>query len=128
MSPFRKPPERWYIFSGTSPSHVGYQGDLLPDLLLRRPELVKDTNKWLKRLEIDYELEVKPIGSDSGDFFEVRLIDTRRKERVSVALPDVGFGVSQLLPFIVQSLVSEERIIILKFMCIRNCKRISVTF
>ena len=41
----------------------------------------------------------------------MRLIDTRRKEHVSVALPDVGFGISQLLPFIVQSLVSEEQII-----------------
>ena len=111
ISPFRKPPERWYIFRGTSPSHVGYQGDLLPDLLLRRPELVDETNEWLKRLNIGYELEVKAIGSDSGDLFEVRLIDTRRKERVSIALPDVGFGVSQLLPFIVQSLVSEKRII-----------------
>ena len=111
ISPFRKPPERWYIFRGTSPQDVGYRGDLLPDLLLRRPELVDETNKWLKRLEIDYELEVKPIGTDSGDFFEVRLIDTRRKDHISVALPDVGFGVSQLLPFIVQSLVSEKQII-----------------
>ena len=111
ISPFRKPPERWYIFRGTSPSHVGYQGDLLPDLLLRRPELVNETNEWLKRLEIDYALEVKPIGTDSGDFFQVRLIDTRRRDPVSVALPDVGFGVSQLLPFIVQSLVSEKQII-----------------
>ena len=51
------------------------------------------------------------MGADSGDLFEVRLIDTRRKEHISVALPDVGFGVSQLLPFIVQSLVSEKRII-----------------
>ena len=83
----------------------------LPDLLLRRPELVKDTNKWLKRLSIDYELEVKSVGADSGDLFEVRLIDTRRKERVSVSLPDVGFGVSQILPFIVQSLASEGWII-----------------
>ena len=47
----------------------------------------------------------------SGDLFEVRLIDTRRKEPVNVALPDVGFGISQLLPFVVQSLVSEKRII-----------------
>ena len=111
MSPLRRPPERWYSFRGTTPQHVGYQGDLLPDLLLRRPELIDETNKWLKRLEIDYELEVKPIGTDSGDFFEMRLIDKRRKERVSVALPDVGFGISQLLPFIVQSLVSEGQII-----------------
>ncbi len=111
MSPFRRPPERWYIFGGNTPQHVGYQGDLLPDLLLHRPEMVGETNEWLKRLEIDYELKVKPIGTDSGDLFEVKLRDTRRTEHVSVALPDVGFGVSQLLPFIVQSLVSEKQII-----------------
>ena len=111
IRPFRKPPERWYIFRGTSPQDVGYQGDLLPDLLLRRPELVDETNGWLEKLNIGHKLTVKSMGADSGDLFEVRLIDTRRRESVSVALPDVGFGVSQLLPFIVQSLVSEERII-----------------
>ena len=111
MGPFRRPPERWYIFTGTSPQDVGYRGDLLPDLLFRHRGLVKETNEWLKRLDMGYELEVKPVGGNSGDLFEVRLIDTRRKERVNVALPDVGFGISQLLPFVVQSLVSKEQII-----------------
>ena len=111
MGPFRRPPERWYIFTGTSPQDVGYQGDLLPDLLFRDSSLVNRANKWLKQLEIGYKLDVKPVGTDSGDLFEVRLIDTRRKEHVDVALSDVGFGISQLLPFIVQSLVSEKQII-----------------
>ena len=75
------------------------------------PELVEETNEWFKRLGIDYMLEVKPIGSDPGDPFAMRLVDTRRKEPVNVALPDVGFGISQLLPFIVQSLASAGRII-----------------
>ena len=116
MGPIRSLPERWHIFRGTSPQDVGYRGNLLPDLLFRRPELVKDTNEWLKRLDIGYELKVESVGKNSGDLFEVRLIDTRRKgsaneNRVNVALPDVGFGISQLLPFVVQSLVSKEQII-----------------
>ena len=111
IRPFRKPPERWYTFRGTSPQHVGYQGDLLPDLLLRRPELVEETNEWLERLNMGHKLTVKSVGNDSGDLFEVRFIDTCRNDRVSVALSDVGFGVSQLLPFIVQSLVAEGQII-----------------
>lgn len=111
MGPFRRPPERWYIFTGTSPQDVGYQGDLLPDLLLRRPNLVKVANEWLNRLDMGYELEVKSVGANIADLFEVRLIDTRRKERINVALPDVGFGISQLLPFVVQSLVSKQQII-----------------
>ena len=55
--------------------------------------------------------------------FEVRLIDGRRKELVSVALPDVGYGISQILPFLVQSLVPRNQLFplnSLKFMCIRR--------
>lgn len=112
ISPFRIPPERLYTFRGTTPQNVGYQGDLLPDLLFRSPKLVQDTNGWLNRLNIDYKLEVERVGTGSGDLFEVRLMDARRKKRVvKVALPDVGFGISQLLPFVVQSLVPGKQII-----------------
>lgn len=111
MNPVRRLPERSYIFSGTVPENVGYKGDLLPDLLFYHAELVEDANKWLKQLDIGYELKVNPLGDPSRELFEIRLVDIRRKEKVNVALSDVGFGISQLLPFIVQSLVSEKRII-----------------
>ncbi|MFY9226091.1 MAG: DUF3696 domain-containing protein [Blastocatellia bacterium] len=111
LGPFRRPPERWYIFTGTSPQDVGYKGELLPDLLFRRPELVEEANSWLDRLDIGYHLKVQPLGERTKDLFEVQLIDTRRKPSVEVGLPDVGFGISQLLPFIVQSLSSKEKII-----------------
>ena len=93
MGPFRKSAERWYIFRGTRPLGVGYRGDMLPDLLLRDPELVKKTNAWLERLNIDYKLELRSVGTDSAnlsELFEVRLIDTRREGGIDVALPDVG--------------------------------------
>ena len=111
IRPFRSLPQRYYYPTGTNPWHVGYWGHLLADLLFGNPELVEETNEWFKRLDIDYELAVNSIGTDTGDPFAVRLIDTRRTEPVNVALPDVGFGISQLLPFIVQSLVSREQII-----------------
>ena len=75
MGPYRRPPQRWYIFTGTSPQDVGYSGDLLPDLLYHRPELVQDTNEWLDRLEIGYHIKVQTAGLRSRDLFEVRLID-----------------------------------------------------
>ena len=111
MGPYRRPPERWYIFTGTSPQDVGYRGDLLPDLLFRRPELVDETNDWLDRLQIGYHIKVQPVGLRSRDLFEVRLIDTRRSKMLDVALSDVGFGISQILPFVVQSLAGEGQII-----------------
>jgi predicted ATPase len=111
MGPSRRPPERWYIFTGTSPQDVGYRGDLLPDLLFRRPEIIDEANEWLGRLEIGYKIKVQSVGERSRDLFEVRLIDQRRGREVDVALSDVGFGISQILPFIVQSLAGERQII-----------------
>ncbi|WP_415355705.1 AAA family ATPase [Halioglobus sp. Uisw_031] len=111
MGPFRRPPERWYFFTGTSPKDVGYKGDHLPDLLYRKPEVLKRANEWLERLEIGYQLRIKEIGDSGSDLFEVRLIDSRRDKEVEVALSDVGFGISQILPFIVQSLASRDRVI-----------------
>jgi len=111
MGPYRRPPQRWYIFTGSSPQDVGYSGDLLPDLLFRRPELVQETNDWLDKLEVGYHIKVQSVGVRSRDLFEVRLIDKRRGKEVDVALSDVGFGVSQILPFIVQCLAGERQTI-----------------
>lgn len=111
MGPFRRPPERWYIFTGTSPEDVGYKGQSLPDLLFRRPSLVDKANEWLRRLDMGYELRVASVGTSASDLFEVRLVDTRRGRPVEVALSDVGFGVSQILPFVVQSLAADNQII-----------------
>lgn len=111
IGPFRNAPERWYIFTGTCPQDVGYRGHLLPDLLFRRGELVQEANRWLERLNIGYQLLIRPLGPEANDLFEVRLQDTRRKPSVDVALPDVGFGISQVLPLVVQSLAATEQII-----------------
>ncbi|MCC6651668.1 MAG: AAA family ATPase [Candidatus Eisenbacteria bacterium] len=111
LGPYRKAPQRLYIFTGTTPPDVGYSGNLLPDLLFRRPKLVEETNDWLTRLDVGYRIAIEPVGSRSNDLFEVRLQDKKRSAATSVALPDVGFGISQLLPFVVQVLASDEQTI-----------------
>lgn len=111
MSPVRRFAERSYSFRGTDANDVGFEGDLLPHLLFRNTALVNKTNAWFQKLDIGYELEIKTIGHASLENFEIRFIDTRRKKPVNVGLLDVGFGISQLLPFVVQSLVAEKRII-----------------
>jgi hypothetical protein len=113
MGPFRRTPERLYTFSGKSPEHVGYQGDLLPDFLFRRWDLVHNANQWLDRLGLNYELKVQSVGERAPDVFRIRLIDTARKGdgEVDVGLSDVGFGISQILPFIVQCLAAHHQVI-----------------
>jgi hypothetical protein len=111
LGPFRKPPARWYVFTGTTPRDVGYEGHLLPDLLLRKEDLRQATNEWLAKLDIGYEIRIRHHGDLSSDLFELRLVDKRRSKDVDVGLTDVGFGISQILPFIVQSLAASDQII-----------------
>lgn len=108
LGPFRQPAARRYTFGGSSPKDVGFSGDQLPDLLYRNPKILERANEWLKRLQIGYSLDVRTTDSDD---FEVRLLDARRSDKVEVSLADVGFGISQILPFIVQSLASTGRVI-----------------
>lgn len=111
LGPVRKPPERYYIFSGATPYDVGFQGHQLPDLLFRHSELVETTNEWLRRLDIGYSMSISSVGREKQDLFEVRLADTRRTPPVEVGLADVGYGISQVLPLVVQSLAGRKQII-----------------
>jgi hypothetical protein len=111
LGPFRKPPTRWYVFSGTTPTDVGYQGHLLPDLLFRNKDILIETNKWLGKLEIGYKINLRQLSDKNSDLFELRLFDIRRPIPVEVGLTDVGFGISQILPLIVQSLAASDQII-----------------
>lgn len=111
LGPFRKPPERWYVFSGTTPRDVGFGGQSLPDLLFRQDDVLAETNDWLERLRIGYRITARSLGGPGSDLFELRLLDTRRSGSVEVGLSDVGFGISQILPLVVQSLVAKNQII-----------------
>jgi len=104
---------------------------MLPDLLFRRPELVDEANGWLERLEIGHRLTLRSVGSDTSDLFEVRLVDALRSAELDVALPDVGFGVSQVLPFVVQCLATSGRLISIEQPEVHihpSCKRILVSW
>ncbi len=62
-------------------------------------------------MDIGYSLKLKQISKTSKDLFEIRLIDENNDDNIEVGLSDVGFGISQLLPFIVQSLAKSNQLI-----------------
>lgn len=111
MGPYRSAPKRYNIFSGTTPTDVGYLGQQLPDLLLKNDQLETEVNKMLSHLNIGYSVHAEPVSKENPDLFEILLRDTLNESEIEVMLTDVGYGVSQILPFIVQSLVSRNKII-----------------
>lgn len=111
LGPHREPPSRWYALTEKKPQDVGLSGGSLPDLLFQNPKLVDTTNDWLKRLGIDYQLQIVKLDARYRDLYEIRFVDERRKDSIDVSLKDLGFGISQILPVVVQSLAGYKKIL-----------------
>jgi energy-coupling factor transporter ATP-binding protein EcfA2 len=114
LGPLRAAPTRFQARSGEVYSSVGSRGEHTPLLLLQQPGLLGPVNEWLERLGIEYHLDVETLESESigleiGDLVVTRLVDKR--SQLAVTPQDVGFGISQLLPVVVQVLAGQGRTI-----------------
>jgi predicted ATPase len=82
----------------------------MPHLLNRRRQtIIPEINKWFERFQIPYELAIKSVGDDlTGEIITVTLTD---RNRVAISPSDVGFGIGQLLPILVEGTVSLGKLI-----------------
>jgi predicted ATPase len=112
LGPLRSPPLRHYPWAGQIPEDVGWRGDQTVQVLLaaRRRQLnwkpkaprrsfERVVADWLQRLGLIQSFQVSEIAPER-DLYEVRVRARGRSE--DVTLTDVGFGVSQVIPVIVQ--------------------------
>jgi len=112
LGPLRTKAERLYSWGGTNPESVGYSGEnTVAAILASRGRKVglgyrKATKpleqivaESLKRMGLIDGFDVKPI-SEQRQEYEVKVCTKGSKDWVD--LPDVGFGVSQVLPVLVQ--------------------------
>lgn len=110
LGPLRQFPVRHNIFSGITPKGVGLKGENTDDMLFLDSKLVERVNNWMDIFEIGYKLSVTVHSDNSiSDLYSIRLYDDSMGIEVSTV--DVGFEISQVLPIIVQSLVSQKNII-----------------
>lgn len=112
LGPLRIYPERSYVWSGEVPEHVGWRGERAVEAMLAAAS--RTIGPGYKRKTQPFQAVVAKWLQDLGllQSFEVRSIAAHRKEcevmvraggaKASVNLPDVGFGVSQVLPVVVQ--------------------------
>jgi predicted ATPase len=112
LGPLRIRPERLYSWSGGEPEDVGWQGQNTVQAILaasgrkynwrekaRRLPFQVVVAQWLRQLGLVHSFAVEPIAPER-DEYEVVVKTSLRS--APVKLTDVGFGVSQLLPVLVQ--------------------------
>ncbi|MBE0659966.1 MAG: AAA family ATPase [Bryobacteraceae bacterium] len=111
LGPLRSYPERHYLLLGGEKSSVGTRGENTPQVIYRGPrDITRRINTWFATFDIPYKIDIKPLGDEvTGEIVAMHLRDGR--SRVEVAPSDVGFGIGQLLPIIVQGLVSRSQVL-----------------
>lgn len=106
----RVAPQRAYeTYGRVRRDTAGGFGEFTPHILGNDENIVDATNKWFAKCEIPYRLEADTQrDSLTGDRIVLRLSD---KIGNQLTLTDVGFGVNQLLPIIVEGVVGRDRVI-----------------
>jgi predicted ATPase len=110
IGPFRTPPERRYSFGGFSSIPGGVTGEKAVNLLITESLLSPISSRplheavsfWVKHLNLAKSLDIRDIAKRLNLF----QVDIKGAGKSSTAnLADVGFGVSQVLPVLVQGLL-----------------------
>ena len=102
--------------AGTVSAHFGRSaverrsGGGVPAEILSRWRPRSRVNSWLSRLSIPYTIDAATVMAEdvTTTLGDVVLLVLTRRSGLKVSPGDVGFGISQLLPIVVQTLVGSD--------------------
>ncbi len=115
LGPLREPPKRTYSWAGDMVPDVGSRGEFAIPVLLAATQEGRKLNRgakrhtalfdqfiasWLHDLGVIDSFVVRPISKGRKDY---EVLVRTHKDSPEVKLTDVGFGVSQVLPALVQA-------------------------
>lgn len=101
VSPLRALPQRYYLLEKSAHHKTinSYNGTEVTEVLKNNPEILKSVNEFFS----EFNISILPV--------KVRDVIhkiTIKQDGISVDLTDVGFGISQVLPILVQLFLCEE--------------------
>lgn len=114
LGPFRQPPQRRYATRGSAPVEVGSQGEFAVTLLANEyvqskvRAHIKEIGDWMADLGLAKKVEVSRVGK--SDLFDVQVT---LNDGATLPIADLGYGMSQILPVLVQCSFAENGSILL---------------
>lgn len=101
LGPLRSAPKRFYSDLNDGSNNIALK------LSEDQNKIIDKINYWFIKFEIPYEISVENIGSlVTGKILSIQLKDIRTGTVVTPA--DVGFGIGQVLPIIIESLANKN--------------------
>lgn len=123
VGPLREYPKRLYLWSGEVPEHVGARGDRAVEAILAAgnrsfnwkskqktkslPEIVAER---LRSMGLIHDFRIQQLGLHRNEYEVLVRVNRSLPE---VKLTDVGFGISQVLPVIVECFYVPRRSIVI---------------
>ena len=112
IGPLREPPRRVYELSGEMPANVGTRGEFTPEILYRwrgNKSRLAQVQDWLSEFGFDESLRWEEYGETAYGMFLCR-----KQGGPGTSFLDIGFGMSQAPPLIVQCIRArpEDRLIV----------------
>lgn len=119
VGPMRARAERTTMVGQGADDYVGPAGEHMTEILHADPDLTAEVNDWCDRLGLGYRVRLlEPISQDivmtAGEFAVLAMEDVRQDPPVLVSSRGVGYGIGQLLPIIVQSLLARKGMIVIE--------------
>ena len=104
IGPIRENPHRIYEITNETYNTVGSMGENMPNLIKKIGDNNEELNSWIKRFGFGDRIELKHHYSNT---YSLRFLKDNSDFYTSIA--NAGFGASQVLPLIVQAIVSPKR-------------------
>ena len=116
LGPLRSAPQRIYTRSSADDGTTGIEGEYSANVLARDPDGVEtEVNRWFRQFEIPYDIHARKWDEASpvGEFIIIELMPLDKDgyildEDFAVTLADVGYGINQILPVIIEGVASRE--------------------
>lgn len=101
VSPLRAHPKRYYMLdkANVNMSLDTLDGDAVAEVIKDKSTLKRKVNGWLKRFELSVDVE---------EFKEIIHHLKVKQNGLNLDISDVGFGISQVLPVIIQGFLSSS--------------------
>lgn len=113
IGPIRSEPQRFYYVPQSVVSDVGKQGQHAVQVYLTArkegTDITDAINAWFRSANLNYQFTIQPLDNQQS-LYSIMLDESFNihNQRLVSNLRDVGFGLSQWFPIIVQSLLTEQ--------------------
>ena len=118
LGPLRDYPKRAYFPSGEAPQDVGTRGERAVDVLWfskqkdqKIRELTSMVQNWFQKFGFSKDISLERLSKGSSPIYQVVITDRNTDFKANIS--DVGFGVSQTLPIVVESFYAPSGSLIL---------------